>query len=143
MMHQIEGSKADASVIEDKILGVMDQVDTLKSDTLVEKQRLAEEEKKMNEQKKLVQDKSKVIDEQLSQLNAQRSRIVPQIDTKILAQYERILQSRDGLALSQVIDESCGGCHMHVTPQMRNLIKMYERIITCEVCNRMLYIGDE
>jgi len=32
---------------------------------------------------------------------------------------------------------------MFVPPQVINLIKMYERIITCEVCNRMLYIEEE
>ena len=32
---------------------------------------------------------------------------------------------------------------MFVPPQVINLIRMYECIITCEVCNRILYIENE
>jgi len=68
---------------------------------------------------------------------------MPGIDRKILTQYERILNNRDGLAIVSVKGNSCQGCNMFVPAQVINLIKMYERIITCEVCNRMLYIKDE
>jgi uncharacterized protein len=60
----------------------------------------------------------------------------------MLKEYERILLSREGLAIVTVKDNSCGGCHMLVPPQVINLIKMYEHIITCEVCNRILYIKE-
>ena len=76
------------------------------------------------------------------QLDAQRKQIVPEIDPKMLKEYERILHSRDGLAMVAVKDNSCGGCHMLVPPQVINLIIMYEHIITCEVCNRILYIKE-
>jgi predicted nucleic acid-binding Zn-ribbon protein len=75
-------------------------------------------------------------------LDARRKQIVPEIEPKILAQYERILLNRDGLAIVSVRNNSCGGCNMFVPAQVINLIKMYERIITCEICNRMLYIDE-
>jgi hypothetical protein len=73
----------------------------------------------------------------------QRKQAVPEIDPKILSQYERILFNRDGLAIVSVKDNSCAGCNMFVPPQVINLIKMYERIVTCEICNRILYINEE
>ena len=60
----------------------------------------------------------------------------------MLQEYEKILHSRDGLAIVTIKDNSCGGCHMLVPPQVINLIKMYEHIVTCEVCNRILYIKE-
>ena len=78
----------------------------------------------------------------MSQLDAQRKQALVAIEPKILSQYERILASRDGLAIVTVKGNSCGGCNMFVPPQVINLIKMYERIITCETCNRMLYINE-
>jgi len=60
----------------------------------------------------------------------------------MLLEYERILNSRDGLAIVTVKGNSCGGCNMLVPPQVINLIKMYEHIITCEMCNRILYINE-
>ena len=143
MLKEIDGMKADASVIEDKILELLEKIDKSKSDIEQEQQRLKDEEKIFNEQKKNIDDRIKEIDERLAQLDAQRKQVTPQIDAKILSQYERILLNRDGLAIVSVKNNSCRGCNMFVPPQVINLIKMYERIITCEVCNRMLYIADE
>jgi len=142
MLQQIEDSKADSSVIEDKILEVFDQADKIKNNIEEEKGRLKEEEKVFLEQKKKLEDRIKEITDRLSQLDGQRQQLIPSIERKILAQYERILLNRDGLAIVSVKDNSCKGCNMFVPPQVINLIRMYERIITCEICNRMLYIEE-
>jgi len=143
MLQQISDSKADASVIEDKILESMELIDKSKIEVENEKKNLQQEEKGFAEQKKQVQDKLKLIDDKLAQLQAERSKIIPEIDVKLLPQYQRILDNRDGLAIVSVKNNSCQGCNMHVPDQVINLIKMYEKIITCEVCNRMLYIEED
>lgn len=142
MLKQIQDGKADASLIEDKILQLFDQTDKVRVETDTEKARLKEEEKVFSAQKKKIEDRVKEIDERLGTLEAQRKQSSEGIDAKILAQYEKILASRDGLAIVNVKDNSCKGCNMHVPPQVINLIKMYENIITCEICNRMLYVDD-
>ncbi|MDD4938755.1 MAG: C4-type zinc ribbon domain-containing protein [Candidatus Omnitrophica bacterium] len=140
MLQQIQDSKADASVIEDQILALFDQADKAKSEVIKEKERLQGEEKTALEQKKRIEDRVKEIDDRVAQLDAQRAQIIPGIDKKVLSQYERILANRDGLAIVKVEGDSCGGCNMFVPPQVINLIRMYERIITCEICNRILYV---
>lgn len=143
MLQQIGDTKADGSVIEDKILELFGEADKVKAEIDQEKQRLQEEEKLFKEQKAKIEARVKEIDDRLAQLEGQRKQILPALDPKIMAQYERILAGRDGLAIVRVKENSCQGCNMSVPPQVVNLIKMYERIITCEVCNRMLYIEDE
>jgi predicted nucleic acid-binding Zn-ribbon protein len=143
MLQQIRDSKADASVIEDQILSLFDQADKVKNDINQEKAKLQEAEKVVLGQKKQIEDRIKQMDERIIQLDSQRKQITPSIDVKVLSQYERILLNRDGLAIVSVKVDSCGGCNMHVPHQVINLIKMYERIITCEVCNRILYIEND
>jgi hypothetical protein len=143
MLQQIEDAKADASMIEDKIIGVMVGLDQVRDEIENEKRRLQEEEKNVNERKKSVESRLKEIDEIIAKSHAQRKALEPTITPNILAQYERILNSRDGLAIVHVKDNSCAGCNMFVPPQVINLIRMYDRIVTCEVCNRILFIEDE
>ncbi|MFA5157063.1 MAG: C4-type zinc ribbon domain-containing protein [Candidatus Omnitrophota bacterium] len=143
MLQQIADTKTDASVIEEKILIIMEQMDKVKVDVDTEKQKLKEEEKLFNEQKAKVQVRVKEIDDRVSVLDGQRKQIAPAIDPKIITQYERILANRDGLAIVLAKNNSCQGCNMYVPPQVINLIKMYDHIITCEMCNRILYIDDE
>ena len=47
------------------------------------------------------------------------------------------------LAVVAVIKGVCQGCFMNVPPQVVNLIKMYDNLVICEVCQRILYIEDE
>jgi len=143
MLQQIQDAKADASIVEDKILELFDASDKIKTEVEREKQKLEEEEKLFFDQKKKIEDRIKEVDDRLAQLEALRIQVTPDIEPKILAQYERILLNRDGLAIVTVKDNSCKGCNMFVPPQVINLIKMYERIITCEVCNRILYINED
>ena len=143
MLKEIGDTKADASVIEDKAIQVLEQIDKIKIEIEKEKQNLQGEEKLLSEQKKNIENRIKEIEERMAQLEAQRKQVTPGLDSKILAQYERILLNRDGLAIVNVNNDSCQGCNLHVPPQVINLIKMYERIVICEACNRILYIENE
>jgi len=143
MLQQIQDLKADSSRVEDKILELMEKIENSRNDVEREKKRLAEEEKELNGEKKKIDDRLKEIAEKNSQLDAQRKQIIPEIDKKIFSQYERILLNRAGLAIVEVKNNTCMGCNMFAPAQTQNLIKMYEKIITCEVCNRILFIADE
>lgn len=142
MLQQIQDAKADASIIEDKVLQLFDRADKEKTETEREKIRLKEEEKLFLDQKKKIEDRVKEINDRLAQLEGFRKQVIPDIDPKILVQYERILKNRDGLAIVTAKDNSCQGCNMFVPPQVINLIKMYEHLVTCEMCNRILYIEE-
>jgi uncharacterized protein len=142
MQSQIQDAQADASMMEEKIIEIMVQSDTIKADVEQEKSRLKEEEKVFLTQKKAIEDAVREIDSVLAQKEADRKRIIPDIDAKILAQYERILASKDGLAIVPIRHDNCGGCNLLTPPQVVNLIKMYEQIVTCEMCNRMLYVDE-
>lgn len=142
MQQQIADTKADGSVIEEKILISFEESDKVKYQIEQENLKLKEEEKKFSDAKNKIEARVKEIDERLNQLAAQRKQIIPDIDPKMLLEYERILNSRNGLAIVTVRGNSCGGCNMLVPAQVINLIKMYEHIITCEMCNRILYINE-
>ena len=142
MLQQIADTKADASVVEDKILELMDKLDKGKLEVDKEKQKLQQEEKTFSLEKKKIDDRIQEIDGRLVQLDAQRKQASADINPKILSQYDRILANRDGLAIVLVKDNNCQGCNMSVPHQVVNLIKMYERIITCEICNRILYLEE-
>ena len=142
MQQQIADTKADGAVIEEKILISFEESDKIKTQIDTENLKLKDEEKVFIQQKKAIESRVEEIGSRLSQLDAQRKQIIPGIDPKMLQEYEKILHSRNGLAIVTVKDNSCGGCHMLVPPQVINLIKMYDRIITCEVCNRILYINE-
>ncbi|MCM8770939.1 MAG: C4-type zinc ribbon domain-containing protein [Candidatus Omnitrophica bacterium] len=143
MLVEIEGAKADKSALEDEILAILENVDKVKEEEAKEKEKLSREESVFKEEKKKIEERIKEIEQRIAQLEAQRKIFSAGIDAKILAQYERILKNRQGMALAAVVNYSCQGCFMNVTHQIINEIKMYERLVTCGVCQRILYLEDE
>jgi predicted nucleic acid-binding Zn-ribbon protein len=65
------------------------------------------------------------------------------VDREYLSKYERILHSKDGLAMVNVEHDSCGGCNINLPPQVINEIRMKEELIFCQSCARILYIEEE
>lgn len=139
---EIESLKADKSVIEEEILRLMDEIEAAKKALDEEKKVLAGEEKVYSEEKRAVEEQAKDTDASLQAEEGKRQIAAAGIDKKILQAYEHILHGRGGVALVQVSNNSCEGCHMRVPHQVINEIKMYNRLITCENCNRILYLEE-
>lgn len=139
MQKEIDGLKADKSVLEDSILEIMEKVDSLKEEVKREKENLAAEEKKLQEESAKIDQEVQEMQQAVATLEGQRSQICAEVDKKLLTTYERILKAKGGLALVPAIGESCGGCHQILPPQVINEIRMKDRIITCNVCSRLLY----
>ena len=142
-LKEIEAVKADASVLEDAILVLLEEADKLNNEITKEKKLLADDENKTNAEKQKLDLRSKEIQDKLSQLDSQRKEIAGGVDTKVLTRYQRILTNRDYLAIVKVENNACQGCFMNVPPQVINLIKMYDNPVICEVCQRILYIEEE
>jgi predicted nucleic acid-binding Zn-ribbon protein len=142
-MKEIDAVKADASIAEDAILALMVESDNLRKEIDKEKATLAEEEKENNEEKQRLNLRVKEIEDKLSKLRSQREQVTQQAIPKILTKYERIIANRDHLAIVKVENNACQGCFMNVPPQVINLIKMYDNLVICEVCQRILYIEEE
>jgi predicted nucleic acid-binding Zn-ribbon protein len=143
-LNEIESIKADKSILEEKILISYDQADTITAEINKEKAAVAEEEKKFAVQKKVIEDQIKVLEDRINVLDSQRKQYLPDIDPNYLAMYERVLNHKSGIAIVPYMEGNiCGGCYMLLTPQMANAIKMYDQLITCEMCSRILYLEED
>ncbi len=141
---EIESIKADKSQIEEKILISFDEADAVNQDIEKEKAVLAEREKEYLAKKQVVEGEIKEIETQVTGLKTGREEAARDIDPTMKARYEKILERREGLAIVPVIGgNSCGGCHMNVTPQMVNAIKMNTELVPCEYCQRILYLEED
>jgi len=140
---EIENLKADRSIVEEKILLGYDEVDGARKALEAEKAIVAQYEREFNAKQKQVSDDVAVINDQMKVKESQRARIAPEVRPDYLSRYERILKNKDGLGIVKVVNQSCGGCFMHITEQLLNELKKFEQIIACDQCARILYLADE
>ena len=139
MEFEIKGHKADKSVIEEDILRLLDAVDQTKAALSREKEILAGEEKKYREAGEALKTQASEIEKKIQEQEEQRKIFVPNVERRLLSQYERLLKGLEGLALVPVVHNSCGGCHMELPPQVVNETQQHEKWILCESCARILY----
>lgn len=137
---EIKGAKADNSVVEEEILRLFDAVEEARAAVAREKEALASEEKSHKETLAALKKDSDALNAQVSVLDERRKVFTPNVDPKLLTQYEKILKGRDGLAIVPILEQSCGGCHIGLPAQFVNEIQMQpDKIMYCEDCGRILY----
>ena len=139
---EIGGLKADKSLLEEEILGIFDKVEAAEKEVAETKKALFEEKKRIDGEKVKLENTRKEIGVKLAEFEEKRKRVLPMIDKETLRRYERILHGKDGMALVVVKGENCGGCFVHLPPQVINEIRLKEKIIYCERCARMLFTED-
>jgi uncharacterized protein len=85
------------------------------------------------------------LNEKLSQTESQelkltkeRELLTEQIDKRLLNNYNRIRNGKNGIALSEVTSYTCGECFATIPAQKAVEVRMKDQIILCEVCGRIL-----
>jgi predicted nucleic acid-binding Zn-ribbon protein len=79
--------------------------------------------------------------EEFASETAKRQEVFVTLPKNLAAVYDRMAQrSKDGIAVAEVVNDSCSACFMHLRPQMQLEVKRGDQIITCENCARILYI---
>ncbi len=140
MQREIEGFKADKSVLEEEVLKLMEEADRAKGQVAADRQVVKTQEEALAAQLQRIEEESQKIRASVEELRAARSALTPKVEPVVLAQYERILERKDGLALVPVRGYACGGCNMVLPPQVINEIQMGTRLVLCESCARILTV---
>ncbi len=139
MEREIASQKADVSILEEGILKVMEQADEAQKEIARQKEILKQHNQKFAEDKNKINLRFKEIEVLLQTLNEQRAGGAQKIDKEFLSRYERILNSKDGVAMVPVEGDACGGCNINLPPQVINEVRLKEELIFCGACARILY----
>ena len=77
-------------------------------------------------------------------LTGERDEVFSRVSPRLAKVYNRLItRSRDGVAVAEVIDDSCSACFMKLRKQMLLQLKTTDEIFTCESCTRILYLEDD
>ena len=142
IQQEIEQAKADISLTEEEILKLLEAVDQAKQSHQQQAAQVAKQQQRLREEETRVQEALAIMRERIDTLESQRKMVTPQVERAALSLYERVLAGREGLALVPLVNESCGGCHMVQPPQVVSEARLNAKLVTCDSCNRILYLGD-
>lgn len=138
-LKEIETFEKKKFQVEDELLSLMEEGETLTGDSKTEELRLKKAEEDFRQHEKLLEEEKKGLYQEMEMYKTKRKDFVAQIDEEIYEQYMSLLKRFGGLAVVKVENEVCLGCNTNVPPQLYNDIKETENIYTCYYCKRFLY----
>jgi predicted nucleic acid-binding Zn-ribbon protein len=139
LLKEIEAGEKENKAIEDDILVLMEKIDAAAAGITNAEQRSREEEAALQaEQQQREADFAK-IEQDLKEIARARQESIARIKPDLLGQYEKLLNTKAGIAIAEARNESCSGCFMSIPPQIFVNVKKNESILTCPNCHRMLY----
>ena len=138
LLHEIQFAEQEIRLNEDRILEVMVNVDAREKEVKAAEAELkaetAEIEKEKEEARRVTAEDQK----KLAEWNAKRSALRQAISEDLLRHYERVMRFR-GSGLAEVRDHKCMGCQVMLRPQIYNEVRIGEKVVICDSCQRIYY----
>jgi len=142
MLHEIQMAEDQIRGEEDKILEIMEEMETKEN-------HIKDAEKELNKKSTELQEAIKKTKESVPQLESEliilkEEKVLKesQVGMELLGRYRRIAEARKGIALAEAKDELCSACHVRIRPQMYADLIRTETIQACDSCSRILFHRD-
>ncbi len=139
--HQIRTLKRDISQAEEEGLALVSDADAVEAEaarmqTEIEQSEAVFAQFAANVETEVEQAKAK-----LATLEAQRrQRLSPDVAGEAFALYERLLASREGVALAELDSRICQQCYMEVPVNLYVRVAKGDRVVQCPSCDRIFFV---
>jgi len=124
---------------EDSELELMQQLEDAQKSIDVHAAKLKEEEDNIQSDIVKIDGRIKDVEEQISGVEGDRTKLTDGIDDEMLQCYEAILKNKGDTALVSANKGTCGGCYMQIPTQLVHNSKNPETMTLCSYCGRLLY----
>jgi uncharacterized protein len=139
LLKEIAKVEEEIDEIETHELEVMEKGDQLQPAVKTEQVALKEVASKVETERADLQKRVAMIEQELEQLQAERQKLTQEVDTGALNRYERLMRSKNDFAIVPIRNGNCGGCHLHIPPQLVHNAKHGTELTSCDYCGRILY----
>jgi predicted nucleic acid-binding Zn-ribbon protein len=138
VLAEIATGKQRINILEDQILELMEQAEQGRQALQQLTQHVQQAVYALEKQHHKIEQAHQELAQQVTTHDTERQDVVARLDAKLYTLYQRLVAQRGGLAVVQLHEGTCGGCHLKVQPQLVSEIRRQETLITCPHCQRML-----
>jgi predicted nucleic acid-binding Zn-ribbon protein len=139
MLHEIQMAEAQIRTEEDKILEIMEEMETKENNLKGAEQELHKKTAEYQESIRKTNESTPQLQAELVKLCEEKMLKESQVGMELLSRYRRIAEARKGIALAEAKDELCSACHVRIRPQMYADLIRTETILACDSCSRILF----
>jgi predicted nucleic acid-binding Zn-ribbon protein len=146
---EVKALQLEEEIAKEQIAFANDEI--VRLDTLIEtknveletiKEELVSEEESIQELKGAIDKNIKALEDDRNKVFENKSILVSEIDSKVLAYYEKIKRWAKETAVVEVKKQACYGCHMKLSDRFYSEFNLSDEIMTCPHCGRIIYKSD-
>ena len=138
MLSEIAALKSKRSDRETVVLEHFEREETLVAQAKQAEQRIAEEERKVKAGEADLEKEAASLDQSIHSIKVDRDAVRPKVAASILARYDRLAGTRNGIAVAEIRKGACGACFKALTPQAVQELRRMDAVQQCESCGRIL-----
>jgi predicted nucleic acid-binding Zn-ribbon protein len=138
MLKEIETLEAGIDAKEERLLELMDELDTGGEEHEVELKKISQEEALYAKEKETLEERARSLETKIAALEAKKPGLLKSVNPALQKKYERLLNNLGTLPIARIEGDSCGGCRERQPPQLVHEVNKNEKIIACEGCGRIL-----
>lgn len=139
LQREIDIAKKRKADLEEHLLGLMEKVESRTKERERIMKTFEEDRGVLDVKRDKIMATQKELEGVIASLQDDIDKLRRKVDAGLLSKYDRIKAKRKGLVVAECVDGVCKGCHMHIPPQLFNELVRADKLITCPVCQRILY----
>jgi predicted nucleic acid-binding Zn-ribbon protein len=139
MLHEIQMAEEHIRSEEDKILEIMEEMETKEQDLDSAEKELKVKSALLEAEIRKSETAVPIMEAEMAKLQEERLGMELRVESELLARYRRIAEARKGIALAEARDELCTACHVRIRPQVYADLLRTENIHSCDSCSRILF----
>jgi uncharacterized protein len=109
---EVESLRGRRGALEERVLALLDRRESLQLEVAAAAGLLAESTNEESELEAVIAGEWKVIDADIARLEARKREVAGPIDPELVAMYEQLRRTKQGVAIGRLEHGVCGGCHL-------------------------------
>lgn len=142
LLKEIEAAKETNDRTEEDVLVLMDKIEDLRKDNEASTEQLKKREKESEVEKIEIEKEIQSMDEIITRLTTERDNLLSVVSDSLRNIYGILRERRGGVAVTNVKNGVCMGCHMNIPPQLFIEVTKNKQLIQCPSCNRILFFRE-
>ena len=140
--HEVKRYEKELDEFETRELESMELVDSFRKVYRDAEALLAKTQKVVDEDLATIKQRHGNLKAQTLEVQAERDKLEKECPEDHLPLYEKLMKSKDGMAIASLRDGKCTGCHMKVIASTGIAVQQGKEVTQCENCGRILAMDE-
>ncbi|CEK16249.1 Zn-ribbon protein, possibly nucleic acid-binding [Chthonomonas calidirosea] len=140
---EVEALGRQRARLDEKVLMLMEALEQRRTEEKEARQALSVAAKQLQAKIDAFNTAATQMKAESQELTEARKEALAKVPSSLLRTYERLRETKEGVAVAAVINGTCTACHLTLPTNTVDRARRYETFVHCDSCGRILYVPED